>query len=117
MARTLSQKRWKPEEEDIVRLHYPSKGIKYVSVVLNRSPQSVIWHASRLGVKSLCRYKSGKANGHFEAWVPDEDMEDYLKFTDEQKMDYLRENGEFLLDDWCINDRGKIESFDEEIDD
>jgi len=59
----------------------------------------------------------GKAHGHYEAWVPDEDMEDYLKFTDEQKINYLKENGDFLLDDFCINDRGKIESFDEEIDD
>jgi len=46
--------------------------------------------------------------GHFELDLDNEDLEDFKKLINEEKIEYLKENGKLIIDDYRINDYGEI---------
>lgn len=46
--------------------------------------------------------------GHFELDLDNEDLEDFKKLINEEKIEYLKENGILIIDDYRINDYGEI---------
>ena len=46
--------------------------------------------------------------GHYEVEIPDEEVEDFKKLSQEEKNEYIKNNGDLLIDDYCINDCGDI---------
>lgn len=46
--------------------------------------------------------------GHFEATVPEEDIEKFNAMTPDEKKEYIRDIGEIVLDDYEMDDYGDI---------
>lgn len=46
--------------------------------------------------------------GHFELDLDNEDLEEFKKLINEEKIEYLKENGILIIDDYRINDYGEI---------
>ena len=46
--------------------------------------------------------------GHFECEVPKELEEKFKNMSKEDQINYLKDNGELLIDDFEINDYGEI---------
>ena len=46
--------------------------------------------------------------GHFELDLDNEDLEEFKKLINEEKIQYLKENGILIIDDYRINDYGEI---------
>ena len=46
--------------------------------------------------------------GHFELDLDNEDLEEFKKLINEEKIEYLKENSILIIDDYRINDYGEI---------
>ena len=55
-------------------------------------------------VEGYCDVEGYLKRGHYECFVDKEDEEYFNSLSDKQKLNYIRENGDFLLDDWQITD-------------
>jgi len=56
----------------------------------------------------------GKVRGHYEAYLADEDLENFNSFSEEEKIEWIEEYGEIIIDDFSISDRGEL--YDIEVD-
>ena len=50
----------------------------------------------------------GKVRGHFEAYLNDCDLEHFKTLSKEDQIEYLEEEGELIIDDYSVNDRGEL---------
>lgn len=46
--------------------------------------------------------------GHFELQMDEEEYKEYEKYTDEEKEEYIFENGDLIIDDYEVDDYGPI---------
>lgn len=46
--------------------------------------------------------------GHFELQMDEEEYKEYKSYTDEEKEEYIMENGDLVIDDYEVDDYGPI---------
>jgi hypothetical protein len=46
--------------------------------------------------------------GHFELQMDEEEYKEYETYTDEEKEEYIFENGDLIIDDYEVDDYGHI---------
>jgi len=46
--------------------------------------------------------------GHFELEVNDEEYEEFQTYSDEEKKEYIGENGDLIIDDYVVDNLGNI---------
>jgi len=50
----------------------------------------------------------GKVRGHFEADLLECDLEYFNSLSEEEQIEWIEDNGEILIDDFSVNDRGDL---------
>lgn len=63
-------------------------------------------------MKTVCadlKYLTGHLKcGHIELQMNEEEYKEYESYTDEEKEEYIIENGDLIIDDYKVNDYGPI---------
>lgn len=51
-------------------------------------------------------------SGYYELWLNDEQLEEFNKLSEEDKLDYIQDNGELEISDTRIEEVGPISSYE-----